>query len=73
MTIYFKNGETLTIMGQEGERLKKKIAYAVEKGRLEYITLYQETGENIEPDPPRSRHSIHNTQKDERDNRYKKT
>jgi hypothetical protein len=50
MTIYFKNGETLTIMGQEGERLKKKIAYAVEKGRLEYITLYQETGENIEPD-----------------------
>jgi len=50
MTIYFKNGETLTIMGQEGERLKKKIAYAVEKGMLEYITLYQETGENIEPD-----------------------
>jgi len=50
MTIYFKNGETLTIMGQEGERLKKKIAYAVEKGRLEYITLYQETGENTEPD-----------------------
>lgn len=50
MTIYFKNGETLTIMGQEGERLKKKIAYAVEKGRLEYITLYQETGENTDPD-----------------------
>ncbi len=50
MTIYFKNGETLTIMGQEGERLKKKIAYAVEKGRLGYITLYQETGENTEPD-----------------------
>jgi len=50
MTIYFKNGETLTIMGQEGETLKKKIAFAVEKGRLGYITLYQETGENTEPD-----------------------
>lgn len=42
MTIYFKNGETLSIMGQEGERLKKKIAYAVEKGKFGYITLYHE-------------------------------
>ena len=50
MTIYFKSGETLTIMGQEGERIKKKIAYAVEKGKFGYITLYQETSENTEPD-----------------------
>lgn len=50
MTIYFKNGETLTIMGQEGERLKKKIAYAVENGKFGYITIYQEKSENTEPD-----------------------
>ena len=50
MTIYFKNGETLHISGKEGDRLKKKIAYAIENGKFGYITLYQENGENTEPD-----------------------
>lgn len=50
MTIYFKNGETLHISGKEGERLKKKIAYAVERGKFGYITLYHEDGASKEQD-----------------------
>jgi hypothetical protein len=42
MTIFFKNGEHITILGKEGERMKKKIATAVEKGKFGYITLYHE-------------------------------
>lgn len=40
MTIYFKNGETLHIAGQEGEVMKGKIAYALENDLRDWITLY---------------------------------
>ena len=40
MTIYFKNGETLHIAGQEGEVMKRKIAYALENDLRDWITLY---------------------------------
>lgn len=50
MTIFFKNGEHITILGQEGERMKRKIATAVETGKFGYITLYHEDGTGKELD-----------------------
>ena len=32
MTIYFKNGETLHIAGEEGEKIKRMVAEHLEKG-----------------------------------------
>lgn len=40
MTIYFKNQESITIMGKEGELVKRKIAYALEHNMRDWITIY---------------------------------
>jgi hypothetical protein len=50
MTIFFKNGEHITILGKEGEKMKKKIATAVETGKFGYITLYHESDSDKEPE-----------------------
>jgi hypothetical protein len=40
MTIYFKNLETITIDGKEGELVKREIAHALEHTIKDYIMVY---------------------------------
>lgn len=47
MTIYFKNGENVTISGREGDLIKQKIASAFEYGKRDWLAIYN-TGEGME-------------------------
>jgi len=52
MTIYFKNLENVTIQGKEGQLIKRKIAYALEHNKRDWITIYNTDGEAIEDEVP---------------------
>jgi hypothetical protein len=45
MTIYFKNLETITIDGKEGELVKREIAHALEHTIKDYIMIYTDKAE----------------------------
>ena len=42
MTIYFRNLENISITGKEGNLIKRKIAYALEKDIRGWITIYNQ-------------------------------
>ena len=42
MTIYFRNLENISILGKEGDIIKRKIAYALENGMRDWITIYNQ-------------------------------
>ena len=48
MTIYFRNLENITVLGKEGDLIKRKIAYALDNNLQEmrdgWIAIYNQDG-----------------------------
>ena len=51
MTIYFKNLETITIDGKEGELIKREIARALKHSLEEWILIYSDDEDGEESIP----------------------
>lgn len=45
MTIYFKNSEKITILGEESDIIMRKIAYALEHNMRDWIVIYNQEEE----------------------------
>ena len=52
MTIYFRNLENVTIIGEEGDLIKRKIAYALEHDMRDWITIYNTDGKTVDNQIP---------------------